>query len=63
MKYLTLEEIKAIPEKSKTMTAKEIADEYGVHERTINGWARKLRAQGIEVHFKKGRKPIDLTQL
>jgi len=46
---------------SKTMTAKQIADEFHVHERTINAWSSKLKALGIKTFFKSGRKPLKIT--
>lgn len=60
MSKLTEEQIKAIPEKLKTLTIKQVADEYGVHERTINKWIPKLRASGYDVPTRVGRRPISL---
>jgi len=56
--YLTEKEAREIPELVKTLTIKEIASHFGVHERSINRWIQVLRAKGIEVKTRVGRPPI-----
>ena len=46
----------------KGMTCGEIGEKYGVHERTINMWIRRLRAEGHVVNTKKGRPRMVLTK-
>jgi transposase len=55
---LTKEQILAIPEKLKTMSPEQIAQEYGKHPETIKRWARELRKRGYDIQLKKGPKPI-----
>ena len=59
---LTEDQVLAIPKLIDSgMTCKQIAEGYEVHERTINKWIGRLRADGIEVHTKKGRPKMKLT--
>jgi biotin operon repressor len=57
---LTETQIREIPTLILEKTAGQIAVEYGCHERTINKWVKKLRASGIEVKTRVGRRPIKL---
>ena len=54
--YLTEDQVLDIPTLvDRGMTCGEIGEKYGVHERTINGWIKRLRAEGHIVNTKKGR--------
>lgn len=57
---LTKDQVESIPKMVRSMTIKEVADYYQVHERTINKWIRKLREAGHEVQTRVGRRPIQL---
>ena len=46
----------------KGLTCGEIGEQYGVHERTINMWIKRLRAEGYVVNTKKGRPRMILTK-
>ena len=60
---LTEEQVLAIPSLiDQRMTCKQIAEQYQVHERTINKWIGRLRADGIVVNTKKGRPKMKLKQ-
>ena len=57
--YLTEDQVLDIPTLvDRGMTCGEIGEKYGVHERTINGWIKRLRAEGHVVNTKKGRPPM-----
>ena len=59
---LTEEQVLAIPAMiDQRMTCKQIAEQYQVHERTINKWIGRLRADGIVVNTKKGRPKMKLV--
>lgn len=47
MKKLTKEQVLAIPEKKKTMTLGQIAQEYSVSLQCIFIWTKKLKARGL----------------
>lgn len=55
---LTHEQVMKIVELVQTKTIRQIASEYGVHERTINRWVKVLRSKGIEVKVRVGRRPL-----
>ena len=58
--YLTETQVMDIPflVNEKGMSCVAIAKQYGVHERTINGWIKRLRAEGHVINTKKGRPPM-----
>jgi biotin operon repressor len=59
---LTREQILSIPAKTKAgETFKDISIEFGCSRAAIDGAVRRLRANGIEVITKRGRKPVKLT--
>ena len=62
MTTLTIEQIKSIPVLvAEGKTIKEVAKILKCHERTINSWIYKLRAEGLEVKTKMGRPKIILN--
>ena len=57
---LSKEKIKDIPNLIATQTVKEIAYCYNVHPATVRYWIKRLRAEGIKVVTKPGRKSLSL---
>lgn len=56
---LSKEQIMQIPKLS-AMTNRAIAEKFGVHERTIDYWIKRLRRAGHKVEKKPGIKKIQL---
>jgi transposase len=64
MVSITEEQVLAIPALLDSgMTCVQIAEKYGCHERTINKWVNRLRAEGITVNTRKGRPKMKLTAI
>jgi transposase len=63
MTTLTIEQIKSIPVLiGEGKTIPEVAKFLNCHERTINSWIKKLRAEGLEVKTRVGRPKIKLNE-